>query len=515
MNARYLGVTEETYQKIFDRNAEYVKGILEKKGIPFSIWTSEYKGAAFRLFTGMTIRKQLSSQPFLDSFNSNEGPYIEQIAKDIFPEMIYEDTDRRMYNYAQVTFCNLYERTKKSCKAYKLHKGKSCYEEAFRELGTANAAMYLCTYTNPGCNKRDIYSINAIAVGIDYKDSIFSDTCDIVKIMSKLENDYFEKVIPRPTYIIDEDNLILVFVFQRPVYLHGKNREIRFIDWMSKVFADRLKDLGGFPVSVYEPVLLHGSAVAKGRDKHVRCEARWIKYSDYKTDASNLRAYLDTMDEVRMKMPWYKTEAERSMMPKRKNNNWDPSFKNHNEKILKDLVVIRDYYNGNGIYWHNNQLLFIYCVYSLKVSGNRDSAMCLVNSFIEGFMGDYSRKAVHAMECACMKTYNYKNETILKKLGITGDENLPVYMCISKINRKSYLKIWKGSKSMAAKEQKKKDKDRKSSIIIKLRNEGKKNMEILKTLAAKGFSMSIKTLERHIHKLMEDGKVETRKLSPT
>jgi len=497
---------------------ERVKNAIMSRGLMFCEWTMSYKGKSYDMFTTQTARKTLSEQPFLYSISAEEEKNILSICQSIFPENIYIGTEKEQKNYAKLYFTNTDDRSANDiyCEASDLY-GDICNlnREVFSNLGTANAAMSLCTYAENKRSKGKIYSINAMAVAVDYKSAGFNGRSGKERVRDILKTEHFGKTMPYPTYVIEEDQIILVFVFKSPVYIYRHMDGINFFEWMSKIFAQRISYLGGMPMKANSLVQLPCSAIAKSREKKVRCETKWYACGNEKVDESNLRSFLMPMEEVKEKYPWYKTKKERKA--KRKTCAWDPHFTQNTKNMMEDLIKIRDYYNTNNIYWHNNKILFIYCVYAFNIFHDEKVVYEMAESFSKGFcMEITNRKIKSTISCVLNKQYRFKNETVLKNLGIDEEtaSNLSLKTCVARNNRKRYISEWKKKKTDVRIKQKKSREEKVSNTIKELRESGLKNIAILKSLAKKGFEMSIKTLERYIGKMIKEGVIKPR-INPT
>lgn len=473
----------------------------------FHEWDISFKNITRHLFTGKTARKSMMRVPFFRTFCGNEQAQITDFCKAIFPEKLWEGTLKERNNDATVIFThNFREPDYAYIEVSDLYKRPNKIRESFKSIGASNVAMPLCTFSGKDHYRSSIYSINGIAVYVDYKNHGFDVKKGKEKVLEILEKEHFGKTMPEPTFIVDEAKLVLIFVFDTPAYVYKHRNGIKFFEWMSSVFAERIAYLGGMPVKANEAIILPESPVCFGRDKTISYVSSWNVYSNQKIDHKNLRSWLPTMEEVKKEQSWYKTQKELKQRELRKDNGWTPTFDKNNELVLKDLVSIRDYYNKSGITWHNKTLLFIYSVYALKVM-ERQNAITAVLDFSCGFEKKIPTKQIlNAITCAETKTYTYKNKTILRVLGISEDMDFELCKNIKK--RKEYQNNWKKQKS--GKSEKKKSKDKLFCMIKKLREKGLKNTEILKRAIKKGFEISYKSLERYITILIKNGEIAAR-----
>lgn len=479
-----------------------------KHSYEFHEWDITFKGIQRHLFSGKTARKTLSEIPFLDTFQNNELEEITEYGKFLFPYTIWTGTEKERPNSAKIYFSNQNSTEYGTyINASDFYDNKDMLVEALKSVNTANTSVCLCSFSEKENTKKYIYSINGISVKVDYKNNGFRGKNGKKKVLDILKTEHFGKTMPHPTIIVDEDSLILLFIFSNPAYVFNHKKGTDFFEWMSKIFAERISYLGGTQAKANTSVMLPESAVCFHFDKDIRCTSSWNICGE-KIDHSTLNKWLPDMEDIKKETPWYKTKKELKKI-KRKSK-WDPCFSMNNKNVLSDLVVIRDYYNNAGITWHNKNMLFIYSVYAFKVF-NKKTAEKTIHMFAGTFkelLPDYVIDNI--IICCQKKDYKYKNDTILSILGITDDMVMPLKIREAKAGRKEYLKKWKKEKQIEKANEKKTKKEKIMLIIVKLRIQGKKNLQILAALVKKGYNMSFKTLERYITELISNKEISSR-----
>ena len=92
--------------------------------------------------------------------------------------------------------------------------------------------------------RNNLFCINAIAIDVDYKNKKVFKDLDPKQVISLLELDIFDKVIPTPN-LIEYGNQIRLIYTVEPCYI-PKHRDnvVVLAQRISKVFADELKDYG-------------------------------------------------------------------------------------------------------------------------------------------------------------------------------------------------------------------------------------------------------------------------------
>ena len=91
----------------------------------------------------------------------------------------------------------------------------------------------------------NLFSINTIAVDIDYKKKAQFKDLAPNQIIKLLELDYFGQVIPDPNYIEYSNQIRLIYILDEPVYLPKKCKAVKtLINRVSEVFAENLKEFG-------------------------------------------------------------------------------------------------------------------------------------------------------------------------------------------------------------------------------------------------------------------------------
>lgn len=269
--------------------------------------------------------------------------------------------------------------------------------------------------------RNNLFCINAIAVDVDYKKKRIFKDLEPFQVIQLLENDFFEKLIPTPTYIEYGNQIRLIYCIETCYIPKHRDNVLILARRISEVFAEELKDFGAEKQNIESYIRVPNSINSKNG-----ATVKIFKYEN------SIRYTLRELQELWLEeLPkWYKRKKGRV-----KANNKVVKLHNVftlNKGRLRDLEKIQEWLNEIGQTDLRVRMNFLYRNYtlvSIKYQNGKlteedfkyaEEQMLKFNSkFIEP-----CRPHVIARNTRNVNTnqYLYKNETLVNYLELSWEK---------------------------------------------------------------------------------------------
>lgn len=269
--------------------------------------------------------------------------------------------------------------------------------------------------------RNNLFCINAIAVDVDYKKKRIFKDLEPFQVIQLLENDFFEKLIPTPTYIEYGNQIRLIYCIETCYIPKHRDNGLILARRISEVFAEELKDFGAEKQNIESYIRVPNSINSKNG-----ATVKIFKYEN------SIRYTLRELQELWLEeLPkWYKRKKGRV-----KANNKVVKLHNVftlNKGRLRDLEKIQEWLNEIGQTDLRVRMNFLYRNYtlvSIKYQNGKlteedfkyaEEQMLKFNSkFIEP-----CRPHVIARNTRNVNTnqYLYKNETLVNYLELSWEK---------------------------------------------------------------------------------------------
>lgn len=199
----------------------------------------------------------------------------------------------------------------------------------------------------------NLFSINTLAVDVDYKNKSKFKDLKPYQIIKLLELDYFGQVIPEPNYVEYSNQIRLIYILDEPVFMPKKCKAVKtLINRISEIFANKLKDFGA-EIQTPEKFLRVPLTINNKTNDVVYIE----QLSDYKYKLSDLQELW--LDEIPI---WYDNWKNNKKRNKRKFN-----INNFNLLRINDFLKLQEYLNRMSENDRRRRLCFLYCNYNLLI----------------------------------------------------------------------------------------------------------------------------------------------------
>lgn len=483
----------------------------DEKEHKFFKWSFTFNNHIFKMHTGKTARKELSLVPLSETFLDGQAEKTIEIIKDIFPYYIYTNKHNKdgMWNIpndSYICFYNLNDPKARHiyvrvCDVYD-NDTKWFVKNVLRRLGTANAAMSFCTYYKTDCKKASIFSINALVLDVDFLNSQeqFVKGTERWCAQQIIEEEHMNIDIPVPTYIENGRQFRYIYILKEPIYVANYSKTIKFAQKIMNIFADRLKYLGGDRQQLNSFVRMNGTPNVKGWEGHVEYKVEWQRYCDYKY------TFQEIIDEF---MPTLSPKNERKRKKsKAKKDKFRFSramdYQIHNQEVLSFLRRVQEYYNAREDYGHREVLCFLYRNYTYLLYGDQDRAEEDMLKFNSNFTMPLIEKEVcSATHNINYKQYLYSNGKLMETCDVTYrqlDMDPP-----SAASRKQYRHAYYMENEKPLHKERENRVKKIRSTVLKLKQKGKRNIDIVAALIKKGIALSEKSVERYVTTLRKEG----------
>lgn len=463
-----------------------------------------FKNLKIEVCTGQTAKSVLNNVKFPLCFQSDEAKRILGYARELFPYMIYDKNGKMKPSDVYVLFYNI--GSNKNSRVFVMV--KDLYEhdevwfsnEVLSKLGTANVGMSFCTFTKKCAREVYIYSVNAIVVDIDCDKAGYVGETGHYKVEEQLFGEYFDTSLPSPTYIEEGRNLRLIYVLDTPRCFPGNRKFRNFVKFLMGKYSDILKDFGADKQKINSFVRVDGSANTKGRTWRAT-EVKWRKIGD-KVDFEELTWFLPEEKNV------YRKEycpLPKNHSGKKKINHFCNNFTQHNRQVLDVIEYAQNMYNQMEDEGHREVLCFLYRNYHRMYYGSMNDAEKAMLEFNKNFNVPLPEKELlSATHNSNYRIYYYRNKNLLRAMGI--DSDIMALKMLSGFNKKEYNKQYYQKHKKSNKEL---DNRRRTikTVIIKLKNQAKSNVEVAEELLKKNICLAKKTIEWYVTKFRKSGEI--------
>lgn len=396
---------------------------------------------------------------------------------------LYENTDKEKDNDSYITFYNIggngkYKRHVRVKDARKLEN----LTAVLKRMSKNNLAISYNTFFRKSTRKSALYNIQALVIDIDYhKENLTYDGA-----MYFLENDHFNVDIPAPNYIEKGHNMRLIYLLEAPVYVANKKEYRNFIQIVQNKITNAVKDIGGDSQNINSYIRLPHSVNTKTGEK--------VSYIHYSDNVYSLQYIIDEFLPDRIEKQKKKLKYK---------NNYHATL-NHNKDVLHDLVVIQSYLNTIEEDGHREMGCFLVRNYALLAGYSNEEAVNVMLNFNKNWKHPLiESKIISSTNNVDHKQYVYKNTTLKSRMGVS-DTDLQlktINNTASYENRKSYFHAYYLEHKAKGLSKRQKLTKKIKEIVSKCKEAGQKNKEIVISLAKKGISLSLKSVERYIHQL--------------
>nr|WP_243147744.1 replication protein [Clostridium botulinum]AIW54643.1 putative plasmid replication protein [Clostridium botulinum]AIW54892.1 putative plasmid replication protein [Clostridium botulinum]AIW54947.1 putative plasmid replication protein [Clostridium botulinum]AIW55002.1 putative plasmid replication protein [Clostridium botulinum] len=369
---------------------------------------------------------------------------------------------------------------------YQRHYKKQDLEEALDVFfsGGYNNELYISmnTFLKPNRTSENLRYLNALYIDIDcYKLNIRKES-----VLFFLENDFYNKIIPEPSVVVDSGRGLYLVWFIEPV----PSRALTLWRAMQYYLYSALKEFGADRAALDESRVLRvvGSYNSKS-DSYVKI----VDFNNFRYTLKDLKS--EYLPEIK--------KEDKKIKKKRKSNkihifNFYGLHKSRMEDIYK-LVQLRSY----DMKGKRELILFLYRYYATLVEGEtvaEEMTLELNESFIEPL----PLNEINSTKSNYIGKYNYKNKTLVELLEISLEEMKHMTSLISKEhkfqrNNERRKGLRRNENGLTKREQLKKDNLIK---IIKLMDEGRKTKEIAETL-----DISLRMVQKYKKELKENNKL--------
>lgn len=432
-----------------------------------------------------------------NKFNIIEFLEIQRYLQQFFPKTLYEGMEKEKLNDSYITFYKIGSLKKYHMQVKCLYDNQEFYK-VIDKFDKYNLGVTYNSFFKPYNEKKYMYSVNSLVLDIDYSKNGY--TYD--SVIYFLENDCFRKFIPEPTYIEKGHNLRLIYILSSPVYIAKRKDYLQFIQFLQNSFckSEELKELGADVQILNSYIRIPYSINTK--------DFSIVESIPYRNSQKyTLQDIVDEYMNDRSKLPaWYKTKKQIKKMQISRKDKYIKMRLQHNQKVLKDLETIQIYFNSTELSGHREMLCFLYRNYAFLAYDNSEKALEAMLEFNKKFkLPLEERKIIIKTNNINRKRYTYKNKTILNILGLSGNEVKLSILNSSVPDRKEYFKAYYIKHKNKKLSKKQKMIQYTKQLILKLKKIGKKNKDIVVSLASHNISLSLKSVERFIHNLIIEG----------
>lgn len=361
--------------------------------------------------------------------------------------------------------------------------------------------------------RNNLFCINAIAVDVDYKKKRIFKDLEPFQAIKLLEDDFFDKRIPTPTYIEYGNQIRLIYCIETCYIPKHRDNVLILARRISEVFAEELKDFGAEKQNIESYIRVPNSINSKNG-----ATVKIFKYEN------SIRYTLRELQELWLEeLPkWYKRKKGRV-----KANNKVVKLHNVftlNKGRLRDLEKIQEWLNEIGQTDLRVRMNFLYRNFTLVLIKYQNGKLIEDDfKYAEEQMLKFNSKFIEpcrphviARNTRNVNTnqYLYKNETLVNYLELSWEkcEELELQSIYKPKTReewdRDYYKKNSKTKINKSKEQ------YKNSLKEKGRLSKKEELEILrqkiKSLLNKGFSQKeiaisldipLRTIQRRISEI--------------
>ena len=350
--------------------------------------------------------------------------------------------------------------------------------------------------------RNNLLCINAIAVDVDYKKKRIFKDLEPFQVIQLLEHDFFEKLIPTPTYIEYGNQIRLIYCIETCYIPKYRNNVLILARRISEVFAEELKDFGAEKQNIESYIRVPNSINSKNGAK-----VKVFKYEN------SIRYTLRELQELWLEeLPkWYKKKKGRV-----KANNKVVKLHNVfalNKGRIRDLEKIQEWLNEIGQTDLRVRMNFLYRNFTLVLIKYQNGKLTEEDfKYAEEQMLKFNSKFIEpcrphviARNTRNVNTnqYLYKNETLVNYLELSWEicENLSLESIYKPKTREDRNKDYYNNKLKSQSKLSKKEEIEVLREKIKaFRQKGFKNKEICIEL-----NIPLKTIERHITYMRKNG----------
>ena len=339
-----------------------------------------------------------------------------------------------------------------------------------------------------------IKELNALYIDLDYYKTGFTKE----QIIMNLEENYFNKSIPIPNFVIDSGRgLYLIWIINSV-----PSKALPLWKAVQEYFYNQLKSLGADRQALDATRILRVPGSINSKTKSV---VNILDEYDYVYDLREIQK--EFLEELR-------PDEKKRGRPKKINYIYrERSLYYARIQDITKLCELREY----DLRGHREIILFLYryylCSFTEDVKRALDDVLELNSMFIYPLKENEVIRATRSAEKCYLdknKEYKYKNDTLIELLEITEDEEIHMSTIISKYEYKrrkrirdreyqqqKYKEVLKAKGQLTKAEQLEEIRKK----IKSLREQGFKNKDIMKMLGI----ASTTTFERHISYMKKNG----------
>ena len=269
--------------------------------------------------------------------------------------------------------------------------------------------------------RNNLFCINAIAVDVDYKKKRIFKDLEPFQAIKLLEDDFFDKRIPTPTYIEYGNQIRLIYCIETCYIPKHRDNVLILARRISEVFAEELKDFGAEKQNIESYIRVPNSINSKNG-----ATVKIFKYEN------SIRYTLRELQELWLEeLPkWYKRKKGRV-----KANNKVVKLHNVftlNKGRLRDLEKIQEWLNEIGQTDLRVRMNFLYRNYTLVLIKYQNGKLTEEDfKYAEEQMLKFNSKFIEpcrphviARNTRNVNTnqYLYKNETLVNYLELSWEK---------------------------------------------------------------------------------------------
>jgi hypothetical protein len=438
------------------------------------------------------VVKEEKRVPLKEKLTDYEISVIQNYIKMMFPEKMYVGQENEKENDAYIVFRDrrdIYLRAIRVCDAYDIH----LLEKDLNKMSSLDLEMTFNTFRDFKTTQSHMYSINCMVIDIDFKK--IEGYTSWEQVLYWLEQDYFDKVIPKPTIIEHGNCMRLIYILEEPIYIAKKAKFRGFISTIQGRLTRKLSEFGGDCQLINSYVRLPGSINTKTNDK-----VEWLQYSNERLSLQ------DIVDEYVEKPSWYKTRQE---LKEQNLHHHAINWQLHNAKLLEDVVKLQAKYNAIEDFGHRENLCFLYKNYCVLNGYDCKVADQMTKEFNKNFNVPLNERKMLSSIRNVGRTdktiYKYKFKTLKLMFEEVLDDTL--YFNKPDFDRKAYYKAYyeKHRNKEASKTRVQKIKD----FVCECKAKKKANWEIAILLLMKlGYKLSEKSIERYVTMLVKENRYQ-------
>lgn len=366
------------------------------------------------------------------------------------------------------------------------------------EFTGENIYITLNTFYKPCRRLENVKELNCLYIDLDY----YKTGKVRSQILMDLEENYFNKKIPIPNYVLDSGRgLYLIWRINKV-----PSQALPLWKAVQDYFYNQLKSLGADRQALDSTRILRVPNSINSKSNTV---VSVIEQYDYVYDLREIQNNF---------LPTLKPKEKKKGRPSKINFIYRERslYYARIQDIIK-LCELREY----DLKGHREVILFLYryylCTFTEDLTKALNDVLELNNMFTQPLKENEVIKATRSAEKCYLdkiKEYKYKNDTLIELLEISEEEQTYMTTIISKAeykrrkrirNKKNYdsnkaKKNYQEQLKTQGKLSKKEEISQRRAKIKSLRKQGFKNKEIALML-----ELPIKTLERHITIMKKDG----------